>query len=87
MEKQFIFHPESRIDQSPRDIGLQFAVAAEMAGRTDALALILESPFASIAEMAREIVPFLPSVGYSRTKVRYRDQSHDDQKPFACIAW
>jgi hypothetical protein len=24
MEKQFIFHPESRIDQSPRDIGLQF---------------------------------------------------------------
>jgi uncharacterized protein len=40
------------------------AVAAEMAGRTDALALILETPFASIAEMAREIVPFLPSVGY-----------------------
>ena len=170
MEKQFIFRPESRIDQSPRDIGLQFedvffmasdgvrlngwfvpypdapvtllwfhgnagnishrlenikllhdksegecfyfrlsglpaqrrdgfregtyldgqpaiehlrihyavetknlvlfgrplgaAVAAEMAGRTDALALILETPFASIAEMAREIVPFLPSVGY-----------------------
>ena len=36
------------------------AVAAEMATRINSLALILESPFASVREMAREIFPLLP---------------------------
>jgi fermentation-respiration switch protein FrsA (DUF1100 family) len=44
------------------------AVASEMAGRTDALALILETPFASIAEMARAIFPFLPIGPFLKTK-------------------
>ena len=36
------------------------AVAAEMATRFDSQGLILESPFISIAEMARVVLPFLP---------------------------
>ena len=44
------------------------AVATEMASRTDALALILETPFASIAEMARTIFPFLPIGPFLKTK-------------------
>ncbi|MGH7796213.1 MAG: alpha/beta hydrolase [Candidatus Binatia bacterium] len=36
------------------------AVAAEMATRFDSQGLILESPFISIAEMARIVLPFLP---------------------------
>jgi fermentation-respiration switch protein FrsA (DUF1100 family) len=36
------------------------AVAAEMAGRFKIRALILESPFMSIREMAKTILPFLP---------------------------
>jgi fermentation-respiration switch protein FrsA (DUF1100 family) len=36
------------------------AVAAEMAGRYAVQAVILESPFASIREMARVVFPFLP---------------------------
>jgi fermentation-respiration switch protein FrsA (DUF1100 family) len=44
------------------------AVAAEMATRISPMALILESPFVSIREMARETFPYLP-VGYLlRTK-------------------
>jgi fermentation-respiration switch protein FrsA (DUF1100 family) len=44
------------------------AVATEMASRTDALALILETPFASIAEMARKIFLFLPIGPFLKTK-------------------
>ena len=44
------------------------AVASEIASRTDVLALILETPFASIAEMAREIFPFLPVGRFLQTK-------------------
>jgi len=36
------------------------AVAAEMAGRTDCRALILETPFVSIREMAKTVFPLLP---------------------------
>ncbi|MBM4299667.1 MAG: alpha/beta hydrolase [Deltaproteobacteria bacterium] len=45
------------------------AVAAEMANRFESMAVILESPFASIQEMARAILPFLP-LG-SLTSTRY----------------
>jgi fermentation-respiration switch protein FrsA (DUF1100 family) len=36
------------------------AVAADLAGREECLAVILEAPFASIREMAKAIYPFLP---------------------------
>lgn len=44
------------------------AVAAEMANRFDCMAVILESPFASIQEMARAIVPFLPLGALTNTR-------------------
>ena len=36
------------------------AVAVEMAARVQSLALILETPFASIRQLARDKLPFLP---------------------------
>ena len=36
------------------------AVAADLAGREECLAVILEAPFASIRDMAKAIYPFLP---------------------------
>ena len=36
------------------------AVAAELATRIDSVALVLESPFVSVAEMARAVFPLLP---------------------------
>jgi len=39
------------------------AVAAQLALEREAAALVLESPFASIPEMARAVYPFLPPVG------------------------
>lgn len=44
------------------------AIAAEMATRFDCMAVILESPFASIQEMARAIVPFLPLGALTTTR-------------------
>jgi len=44
------------------------AIATEMAIRFDSQALILESPFVSIAEMARTIVPFLPIGPFLKTQ-------------------
>jgi len=44
------------------------AVAAEMATRIDCAALILETPFASIREMARDVFPFLPIGPLLRTR-------------------
>jgi len=44
------------------------AVAAELAGRADCLALILETPFASIPEMARIAFPWLPIGHLLRTR-------------------
>ena len=44
------------------------AVAAEMATREKCLALILETPFASIREMARVAFPFLPVGPLLRTR-------------------
>lgn len=55
----------SRADIDPKRIvffgqSLGSAVAADLAGREDCLAVILEAPFASIREMAKAIYPFLP---------------------------
>jgi len=44
------------------------AVAAHLAVREDALALILESPFSSIREMAKVVFPFLPIGPFLRTQ-------------------
>ena len=63
----------SRKDVDPKRIvffgrSLGAAVAAELATREDALALILETPFASVREMARVAFPFLPVGPLLRTR-------------------
>ncbi len=44
------------------------AVAAEMAGRRQSRALILEAPFVSIREMAQSVVPLLPITALLQTR-------------------
>ena len=44
------------------------AVAAEMAGRLQSRALILESPFVSIREMAKSVFPLLPITSLLQTR-------------------
>lgn len=63
----------AREDVEPKRIvffgrSLGAAVAAEMATRHECLALILETPFASIREMARVTFPFLPIGPFLRTR-------------------
>jgi uncharacterized protein len=63
----------SRKDVDPRKIvffgrSLGAAVAAELATREDGMALILETPFASIREMARTTFPLLPVGPFLRTR-------------------
>ena len=63
----------AREDIDPKGIvlfgqSLGAAVAAELAGREDCLALILEAPLASIREMARAAFPFLPIGPLLRTR-------------------
>jgi uncharacterized protein len=50
------------------------AIAAEMATRLPSQALILESPFISIAEMARVIFPFIPIGPFLRTQYDVRQK-------------
>ncbi len=63
----------SREDVDPKKIvffgrSLGAAVAAEIATGQQCLALILETPFASIREMARVAFPFLPVGPFLRTR-------------------
>lgn len=63
----------SRNDVDPKRIvffgrSLGAAVAAELATRAECLALILESPFASVGEMARVAFPLLPLGRFLRTR-------------------
>lgn len=63
----------SRGDVDPEKIvffgrSLGAAVAAEVAARQRCLALVLESPFASVREMARVAFPFLPIGPFLRTR-------------------
>jgi fermentation-respiration switch protein FrsA (DUF1100 family) len=56
---------KARGEIDPKEIvffgqSLGSAVAADLAGREECLAVILEAPFASIREMAKAIYPFLP---------------------------
>jgi uncharacterized protein len=44
------------------------AVAADLAGRGECLAVILEAPFASIRDMAKAIYPWLPLGGLVKTR-------------------
>ncbi len=48
------------------------AIAAEMATRFESQGLILESPFISIAEMARVLFPYLPIGPFLRTRYDVR---------------
>jgi len=62
-----------RADVDPTGIvflgeSLGSAVAVEIATRHHCAALILEAPFLSIAEMAKESLPFLPIASLVRTK-------------------
>jgi fermentation-respiration switch protein FrsA (DUF1100 family) len=67
-------HLHSRDDVDPKRVvffgrSLGAAVAAELATREACSALILETPFASIQEMARVVFPLLPIGGLLR--IRY----------------
>jgi fermentation-respiration switch protein FrsA (DUF1100 family) len=57
------------------------AVAAEIATRTTPMALILESPFVSIREMARETFPYLPLGSLLRTKYDVVDKVRKVDSP------
>jgi hypothetical protein len=62
-----------RSDIDPKRIvlfgqSLGSAVAADLAGRHDCLAVILEAPFASIPAMAKAIYPWLPVGALIRTR-------------------
>ena len=66
-------HLRARHDIDAKNIvifgqSLGAAVAAELAGREECLALILEAPFASIREMARVAFPWLPIGPLIRTR-------------------
>jgi fermentation-respiration switch protein FrsA (DUF1100 family) len=63
----------SRSDVDPRRIvlfgrSLGAAVAGDLAAREDCLALILETPFVSVQEMAKIALPFLPIGRLLRTR-------------------
>ena len=66
-------HLHSRKDVDPKRIvffgrSLGAAVAADLATRADGLALILESPFASVREMASVAFPLLPIGRFLHTR-------------------
>ncbi len=68
-----LYYLRSRKDVQPQRIvffgrSLGAAVAADLASHERSLALILESPFASIREMARSVFPFLPVGPFLRTR-------------------
>ena len=63
-----VAHALSRPDVDPERVvlfgrSLGCAIAAEMAVRHDAYAIVLESPFTSVLAMAKRAYPFLPGVG------------------------
>ncbi len=63
----------SRKDLDPKKIvfygrSLGAAVAVDLAVREEPLALIIETPFASVREMAKAVLPFLPIGPFLRTR-------------------
>lgn len=52
-------YPPEQIVVLGRSLG--GAVAADLAARVDARCLVIESPFSSVPDMARQIYPFLPA--------------------------
>lgn len=61
------------------------AVAAEMANRFDSQALILESPFASIRDMAHILLPFLPVGPLFRTRYDVREKVRTIRTPLLVL--
>lgn len=79
-----------RTDVDPETIvffgrSLGAAVAAELASRERCLALILETPFASIAEMARDLYPFLPLRSLLRTRYDTLDKIQRIRAPLLIL--
>jgi fermentation-respiration switch protein FrsA (DUF1100 family) len=72
MRKKLGDDAEAKIVLFGRSLGA--AVAAEMANRFASQGLILESPFISIAEMARVIFPYLPIGPFLTTRYDVRDK-------------
>lgn len=61
------------------------AIATEMATRFDSQALILESPFVSIAEMARTIMSFLPIGPFLQTKYEVKKKIKKTKIPLLVL--
>ena len=61
------------------------AIAAEMAIRFESQGLILESPFISIAEMARAMFPLLPIEPFLQTKYDVRDKIRRIKVPLLVV--
>lgn len=61
------------------------AVATEMATRFDSQALILESPFVSVAEMARTILPLLPIGPFLHTKYDVKEKIKKTKVPLLVL--
>ena len=61
------------------------AIATEMATRVDSQALILESPFVSIAEMARSMLPFLPIGPFLKTRYDVREKIKKTRLPLLVL--
>lgn len=80
----------SRKDVDPQRIiffgrSLGAAVAAELATRAECLALILETPFASIREMARVAFPLLPIGPLLRTQYNTVDKVKGVKAPLLVL--
>ncbi|MBI4529338.1 MAG: alpha/beta hydrolase [Deltaproteobacteria bacterium] len=80
----------SRKDVDPKKIvffgrSLGAAVAAEMAIRRGCMALILETPFASIREMARVAFPFFPVGPFLKTRYAVLDKIKEVRAPLLVV--
>ena len=77
-------------DIDPRDIivfgrSLGGAVAARLASRTEPLALIVESAFTSVPDIAQELYPWLPARWLSRMRHATRDYVGEVRSPVLVI--
>jgi fermentation-respiration switch protein FrsA (DUF1100 family) len=75
--------PPHKIVLFGRSLGA--AVAAEMANRFESQALILESPFVSVREMARVIFPFLPFGPLIQTRYDVREKIRKIRTPLLVL--
>jgi hypothetical protein len=79
-----------RSDIDPKRIvlfgqSLGSAVAADLAGRRDCLAVILEAPFASIPAMAKAIYPWLPAGALIKTRYDVIEKAKKIRAPLLVV--